>query len=101
MRVIYKYDIFIGTNPVHQIPVGGQILKFAAQNNQGQIWVLVDPNEAETEERNFMCLPTGLPVSDIEHYECTYIDSILIFGDTEVYHLFELNTDILKLIEGR
>lgn len=100
MRVIYKYPIPIQDVVKNDIPVGGEILKFAMQKGQAFIWVLIDPDQKETETRHFLVIGTGHKITDTEHCDGKYIDTVFINDGSLVFHLFELSAERLKDVEG-
>ena len=100
MRVIYKYPIPIQSTIKSDIPLGGEILKFATQKGEAFIWVLIDPLQQEFETRHFLLIGTGHNITDIEHYDGEYIGTVLINSDSLVFHLFEMSAERLKDVGG-
>jgi hypothetical protein len=84
MRVIYKYEL---TQRI-QLPIDSQVLKVGMQNGIMQMWVLVDPNEKQTSQRNFEIIGTGHSF-EFDYLTHTYIDSL--FDGPFVWHIWELN----------
>jgi len=86
MRVIYKYEL---TRRI-QLPIDSQVLKVGMQNGIMQMWVLVDPNQKETSQRNFEIIGTGHSF-EFNYLTHTYIDSI--FDGPFVWHIWEVNNN--------
>jgi len=84
MRVIYKYEL---TQTI-QLPIDSQVLKVGMQNGIMQMWVLVDPNEKQTSQRNFEIIGTGHSF-EFDYLTHTYIDSL--FDGPFVWHIWEVN----------
>jgi hypothetical protein len=84
MRVIYKYELA----RTIQLPIDSQVLKVGIQNGIIQIWVLVDPNQKETSQRNFEIIGTGHSF-EFDYLTHTYIDSV--FDGPFVWHIWEIN----------
>ena len=53
-----------------------------------QIWVLVDPNQKQTSQRNFEIIGTGHEF-EFDYLTHTYIDSL--FDGPFVWHIWEVN----------
>lgn len=83
MKVIWKYAINPAT--VIQIPVGYRLLSVQTQDNQPQLWALVDPSNPKV-GRTFRAVATGEEFDD-EGY--TYVGTFQINGGALVFHLFE------------
>ena len=84
MRTIYKYEL----SKTIELPINSQVLKAGMQNGGMYLWVLVDPNEKETSQRNFEILGTGHPF-EFDYLTHTHIDSI--FDGPFVWHIWEVN----------
>jgi len=84
MRVIYKYELARAV----QLPIDSQVLKVGIQNGIMQMWVLVDPNEKQTSQRNFEIIGTGHSF-EFDYLTHTYIDSL--FDGPFVWHIWEVN----------
>jgi hypothetical protein len=84
MRVIYKYQL----EKTIQLPIDSQVLKVGMQNGIMQMWVLVDPNEKQTSQRNFEIIGTGHSF-EFHYLTHTYIDSL--FDGPFVWHIWEVN----------
>jgi hypothetical protein len=84
MRVIYKYEL---TQTI-QLPIDSRVLKVGMQNGIMQMWVLVDPNQKETSQRNFEIIGTGHSF-EFDYLTHTYIDSL--FDGPFVWHIWEVN----------
>jgi hypothetical protein len=84
MRVIYKYELA----RTIQLPIDSQVLKVGMQNGIMQMWVLIDPNQKETSQRNFEIIGTGHSF-EFDYLTHTYIDSL--FDGPFVWHIWEIN----------
>lgn len=84
MNVIWKYTVQ-GPRVTVEMPEGAQILSLQVQDNQPQIWALVDPSKP-TVKRYFCAYPTG---AAFDATALTYIGTFLINGGTLVFHIFE------------
>jgi hypothetical protein len=84
MRVIYKYELA----RTIELPIDSQVLKVGIQNGIMQMWVLVDPNQKETSQRNFEIIGTGHSF-EFDYLTHTYIDSL--FDGPFVWHIWEIN----------
>jgi hypothetical protein len=84
MKVIYKYELA----RTIQLPIDSQVLKVGMQNGIMQMWVLVDPNQKETSQRNFEIIGTGHSF-EFDYLTHTYIDSL--FDGPFVWHIWEAN----------
>lgn len=83
MKKIWKYAI----NPKTKLemPAGSRILTLHTQDNQPQLWALVDPT-APLVTRVFHALPTGVKFDD---GNLSYIGTVHINSGTLVFHIFE------------
>ncbi len=84
MRVIYKYELARAV----QLPIDSQVLKVGIQNGIMQMWVLVDPNQKQTSQRNFEIIGTGHSF-EFDYLTHTYIDSL--FDGPFVWHIWSIN----------
>ncbi len=84
MKTIWKYAI----NPKTEVamPGGSRLLSVQVQDNQPQLWALVDPERAKV-KRNFVSFATGEPFDDTG---LTYVGTFQINGGGLVFHLFEV-----------
>jgi len=87
--VIYKYPL---EKSIVHMPKGAQILKIAQQHSPVSkgifIWALVDPDVA-FEPRVFKTLMTGLPYEEEDISLLQYIDTLYLYDNTYVLHVFE------------
>ena len=83
MKTIYKY-ILDSQDCTLQLPKGSELLTVQLQNENLILWVLVNPNTNESEERHICIVGTGWDVEDNMKYITTYMDGYF------VWHVFEL-----------
>lgn len=84
MRKIYKYQIpNYGFSNV-QMPVGAKIVAVQPQRGYAMMWAEVDP-DAPTEERKFLIVGTGQPLTEDAK---TYVGTIQDGGGF-VWHVYE------------
>ena len=89
MKVIWKYEIQADEALNIQMPVGAEILAVQTQAGTPCIWVLVDPEEKETETRNFCTIGTGHHILEVEGKTRVYRGTFQLQGGALVFHLFE------------
>jgi hypothetical protein len=84
MKAIWKYAI----NPktAVAIPEGARLLSVQTQDNQPQLWTLVDP-ERPMVKRNFVSMATGEPFDD---EGLVYVGTFQINSGGLVFHVFEV-----------
>lgn len=88
MLKVYKYSVPAADCFELDLPTGAQILTVKTQYGKSQLWALVDP-EAKTQKRIFRLAGTGHAVTEPSE-KLAYIDTILLFDDSLVLHLFEV-----------
>lgn len=84
MKAVWKFPIG-GPRTALGIPSGARILDIQVQDNEPQLWVLVNPENAPV-IRTFQAVATG------QHFDdsgCVYIGTFQINGGRLVFHLFE------------
>jgi len=83
MKAVWKYAL----NPVTQVevPEGAIVLSVQVQDNQPQIWMLVDPGKA-AETRVFKSFGTGHEFDDAG---LVYVGTFQINNGALVFHAFE------------
>ena len=86
MKVIFKYEL---TSEV-LLPKGALILRAGTQGDTMFIWALIDPNEKEHIEREFIVVGTGHPF-EYEYLKHRFVDTV--FDGPFVWHIFEVNTN--------
>lgn len=89
MKTIHKYHVQAVDKPVVNMPRGARVLSFHSQNDQPYIWALVDPDEP-TQPRRFYLVGTGNPF-EYNPASLRFIGTALFMGDTQVFHLFEID----------
>lgn len=92
MKTVHKYPFNPGSTTLSlELPKGAKPLHFAFQNNKVIarfcLWILVDPQEKQTDLRRFTIVGTGHDVP----LHTTYIGSTLVSNDEFVFHAFEIN----------
>src|SRR5881396_3003294 len=93
-RAVYKYTFLIGDYFKLSLPKGAQILhvgtqpshSFGPKASGGCLWALVQPAAAK-EEREFLLVGTGHPISPTDRLE--HIGTFMLNGGALVFHLFE------------
>ena len=85
MKAIWKYAI--NPHTTIQIPQGARLLSVQVQDNQPQLWALVDPAALQV-GRMFQAVATG---EEFDDDGMTYIDTFQINGGALVFHLFEVS----------
>lgn len=86
--VIYKYPIANGRQVIW-LPEGAKVLTVQAQNNEPQMWAIVDPDRP-AEPRTFIVFPTGLELRDAPGEQLNYIGTFQLERGALVFHLFEI-----------
>ena len=89
---IFKWTLRIDGWQEIEMPIGSQILSMQIQNENPQLWALVDEKNA-TEKRSFITVGTGqeIPVDVVD-----YIGSYQIENGSLVFHVFEQITEQQK-----
>ncbi len=86
-KTIYKYNIPIKDYFNIIMPIGSEILCVQAQNDEPQIWALVNIELKETEERYFKQVGTGHLILD---ENLKYIGTFQLIERLFVGHIFEI-----------
>ena len=90
MKTIYKYGINTGMTSI-VLPKRSKI--FSANydpNGVLCVWVAVDTEEEEIEERFVYLTGTGWPLEDLKDWNCRFIDTVIDENNELVWHVFEL-----------
>lgn len=87
MKAVWKYPLPIIDNVEISIPKGSKILCVKTQKNDLCLWALVNPDENETESVKLRIAGTGHP---IEEENLEYIDTVLMYEDNFVIHIFKI-----------
>lgn len=82
---IFKYTLDVADTQQIEMPQGAKILSCQAQNNEPQLWVLVD-DSAPIEARTFTMYGTGHP---IENDPGRYVGTYQLHDGALVFHVFE------------
>ena len=85
-KTAYKYHIKVQSTNVVTMPKGAQILTCQEQGNKLTLWAIVDPNEAQMQERIISVYGTGHPTErDLQVSD--WIATVQI--EFLVWHVFE------------
>ena len=89
-KKIYKYEIPVQDDIRLDVPIGAKVLTVQADEKTGNpcIWMLVDPEEFDKEERRFRLSGTGHPIEDENNH--AYIGTFQIHRGEFIGHLFEV-----------
>ena len=87
MKAVWKYPLPIIDNVEISLPKDSKILCVKTQKNDLCLWALVNPDENETESVKLRIAGTGHP---IEEENLEYIDSVLMYEDNFVIHIFKI-----------
>lgn len=87
MKTIWKFPLKNQNNQSVELPIGAKVLSAHGQYDMICLWALVDPNEKVREEIKVQIVGTG---HTLEHMskEWRFVDTVLMFGDTLVLHVF-------------
>ena len=85
MRMIYKYELQLGTQVV-RMPAGAQVLSAHNQHGSLCIWALVDP-KAPMVDRAFLVTGTGHTIEEGIRLDL-FIGTVII--SPFVWHVFEV-----------
>lgn len=88
--IVYKYTIHPGLGTTIKLPKGARVLSADVQHDEVRIWALCDGLVAETEDRLFLALPTGVGAALLPEMELKFINTVLFPGGHLVFHVFEL-----------
>lgn len=84
---VYRYELELIDQPVVPMPKGARVLSVSHERDRLECWVLVDPNVAEVELREFRVVGTGNPAPDDLG---EFIGTVMVFGGQLVFHVFEV-----------
>lgn len=85
MKIIHKQQLFLCEN-ILSLPIGSKIVCFKNQKDVMFLWYEFEQkNLLIKEERHFVVIKTGQPISLNYKYICTNI----FYMDTLVWHLYE------------
>lgn len=91
MKAVWKFPLEQYGKPGQRytisFPVGSQILHVESQQDAPTMWVLLDPDEVQVQERHFIVVGTG---DKIEHDILKHHGTAQTFNGRFVWHLFEL-----------
>lgn len=92
MRTIWKFDLRIESEIEIKMPIFSKILSVQDQFGLGRMWVMIDP-ELPPCIRKFAIIGTGQQMPDVN---CEYIGTFQQDAGNYIWHLFELNPEILR-----
>lgn len=98
MITIWKYIVPKSETFKHQIPKGAKFLSVQLQDNEPQMWFLVD-SKVEMEERKFFVALTGQEIPKDLADLSEYLETVQISGGAIVLHLFELLDPITAMVK--
>lgn len=84
MNAVWKYTLQ-GPVTMLEMPLGAKVLSLQVQDNQPQIWALVDPAQFKV-KRTFLAVPTG---GEFESAGMKYVGTFQINNGSLVFHIFE------------
>lgn len=90
MKLIYKYDLTVGTNVV-KMPANSVVLSVQAQGNRPVLYALVREDKLSTSvARRFHVVMTGQLIEDLD---CSgFIGTVMLESGTFVVHVFEVQS---------
>lgn len=88
--IVLKHDLCVGMNHLF-LPKGAKPLIVHGQNNTPKLWTVSNDVDPSAVARRFYVAATGekLPVA-FDECEPDYIGSVFLFGESLVYHVFEM-----------
>ena len=90
MKTIYKYGINSGITSI-ALPKGSKIFSAGYDPNSVLcVWIAVDTEEEEIEERFVYLTGTGWPLEDLKDWNYRFIDTVIDENNELVWHVFEL-----------
>lgn len=90
MKTIYKYSINTGLTSI-ALPKRSKIFSAGYDPNDVLcVWVAVDTEEEEMEERFVYLTGTGWPLEDLKDWNYRFIDTAIDEKNGLVWHVFEL-----------
>lgn len=88
MHNVFKYTIPVEDYFSLNLPKGAKILTVQEQNNEPQIWALVEGSQPD-ETRNFRLSGTGHPIKE-DPGILEYIGTFQLVGGGFIGHVFEI-----------
>jgi hypothetical protein len=88
-KVIWKFAFPIENLFSIEMPKDAKILTVQMQKNMQCIWVMVNTEQKQPEERHFRLIGTGEPFSP--EFRETYIGTFQRLGGDFIFHLFEVH----------
>lgn len=89
---VYRYEMRVDDSTTVDLPVGAEILKFAARDQHPDViefWALVNP-EARVAAHLFRVAGTGHDIKEADTW--VYVDSVITARGALVWHVFRMET---------
>lgn len=86
---VYKYSLLVKDRQVLHMPLKAQLLTVQIQHGQLNLWVLVDSETEDREDRVILMKGTGHIVEKDSNLILRYISTVQDLGGTLVWHFFE------------
>ena len=87
MRTVYKYELPFTAAPKLAMPAGAQVLDIAVQGEHVWLWALVDREETDMVNQEFLIIGTDWAMPDNQGVEFL---KTLHLPSSEVYHVFRV-----------
>lgn len=87
MKTIWKYQLGISGSKILELPLGAEILTVQTQREKPTLWVLVDPDEYNKENRFIESVMTGARLLNLNR---KYIGTFQLDNGDFIGHVFEI-----------
>ena len=87
MRTVYRYQLPFTAAPKLDMPAGAQVLEIAVQGEDIWLWALVDREETDMVNQEFLIIGTEWAIPDNQGVEFL---KTLHLPTSEVYHVFRV-----------
>lgn len=87
MKTIFKYTLTNGGSNIIDLPKGFKLLSVVEQYNQVVFYGIVNVNEEETEQFEFVVKGTGTPF-DINEEDYIFLNTVKLFEGELMFHIF-------------
>ena len=84
MRTVYRYELPFTAAPKLAMPAGAQVLEIAVQGEDVWLWALVDREETDMVNQEFLIIGTEWAMPDNQDVEFL---KTLHFPSSEIYHV--------------
>lgn len=88
MRTVHKYELTLGTTTLH-LPTDAKCLHVGNQFENICLWVEIDSNCLDFENRDFRVFGTGHPIDEFVGMEITYVGTAILQGGNFVAHVYQ------------